>query len=94
MKNYKVKSWSHFFDSIVAGKKLHDLRDMKDRDYQVGDVLTLQRYDNINGKYTGEECDVEITYITSSITPCAYSSSVLDKEYCILSIKLLENHNV
>ncbi|QIG71160.1 ASCH domain-containing protein [Rhizobium phage RHph_TM39] len=89
MTTHTVKSWSHFYDEIVAGRKMHDMRDMKDRDYKVGDFLDLQRYDNVNGKYTGESALVEITYITSRNTPCAFSSSALDRDYCILSLKLV-----
>lgn len=87
MTKHYVKSWAHFFDAISAGKKLHDLRKL-DRDYKVGDTFVLQRYDNINGAYTGEELETEITYITSSQVPCAFSSSALDKNYGILSIKV------
>lgn len=87
MTKHIVKSWAHFFDAIKAGKKLHDLRKM-DREYKVGDTLVLQRYDNINGEYTGEEIEVEVTYITSNKTPCAFSSSALDRDYCILSLRL------
>ena len=87
-KTHEVKSWSHFYDAIVAGAKRHDLR-KNDRDYKVGDVLKLCRYDNINGKYTGEDCFVEISYITSNQFPCAFSSAVLPHDYCILSLVLL-----
>lgn len=89
MTKHKVKSWSHFYDAIKEGRKLHDLRKM-DREYNVGDILVLQRYDNIKGNYTGEELEVEVTYITSNKTPCAFSSSALDRDYAILSLKLLE----
>lgn len=88
MTTHYVKSWAHFFDAIEAGKKLHDLRKL-DRDYKVGDFLVLQRYDNINGEYTGEEIKVEITYITSNKVPCAFSSSALDKDYGIFSLRLV-----
>ncbi len=87
MATYKVKSWTAFFTAIEAGIKTHDLRDTKDRKYAVGDVLILQEYDPFSGKYSGAECPVEVTYITSSDTPCAFSSSALDKGYCILSIR-------
>lgn len=88
MKVHVVKSWSHFFDAIKAGQKTHDLR-VDDRNYQVGDQLILQKYDNINGFYLHDECTVEITYITNRQKPCAFSSAVLEPNYCILSIKLL-----
>lgn len=82
---HEVKSWSHFFDAINEGRKLHDVRKM-DRPYRIGDTIRIHRYDNINGKYTGECLDRTITYITSRDVPCAYSSAVLEREYCILSL--------
>lgn len=91
MTTHKAKSWTHFYQAITAGEKTHDLRDMKDRNYRVGDTLILQEYDPFKGDYTGNECKVKITYITSQNTPCAFSSSVLQEGYCILSIQTLEN---
>jgi len=88
MAHYTVKSWSPFFKAIVRGDKLHDLRDLKDRKYKVGDILTLCEYEPFLGTYTGEKVDVEVTYITSTDTPCAFSSSALDSDYAILSIQL------
>jgi hypothetical protein len=87
MANYELKSWNHFFKAIKRGDKTHDLRDIKDRNYKVGDLLKLREYDPFEGVYTGDECDVVVTYITSNQTPCAFSSAVLPKDYCILSIK-------
>ena len=86
--NHKVKSWSHLFQAIVAGGKKHDIRDMRDRDYKLGDMITLQEFDIVKGKYTGREADVKITYMTNRDTPCAFSSSVLDRNFAILSIEL------
>lgn len=86
---HHVKSWSHFYDAIKSGLKTHELRD-NDRNYKIGDLMCLQRYDNINGRYTGDECMVEITYITNRERPCAFSCSVLDPNYCILSIRRVD----
>ena len=85
---HAVKSWTHFFQEIKAGRKLHDMRDLKDRKYRVGDYLLLEEYDPFRGAYTGDKCLVEITYITSADTPCAFSSAALSPGYCILSLKL------
>lgn len=63
------------------------MRDLKDRQYKVGDILTLQEYDPFAGKYTGDEMCMKITYITSRDTPCAFSSAALDRDYCILSLE-------
>lgn len=83
----ELKSWSPFFQAIKSGKKSHDLRSKKDRQFKVGDIITLQEYEPFEGIYTGEEIDVEVTYITSNDTPCAFSSAVLDKDYCVLSLR-------
>ena len=89
MKQHVVKSWSPFFKAIKAGSKTHDLRYDVDRNFEIGDYILLQEYEPFEGEYTGNECTVEVTYITSSKTPCAFSSAVLDKDYCILSIKVI-----
>lgn len=86
----KLKSWSHFFQAIKRGEKLHDLRSKKDRDFRIGQHLTLQEFDPFKGKYTGDEVEVEVTFITDDVTPCAFSSAVLEKGYCILSIRLVD----
>jgi hypothetical protein len=88
MKTHTVKSWSPFFQAIKRGDKTHDLRYDCDRHFEVDDRIVLQEYDPFEGKYTGQECNVIVTYITSNRTPCAFSSAVLDKDYAILSIKL------
>lgn len=87
---HHVRSWSWLFDPINAGRKTHDLR-IDDRDYAVGDLLVLNRYDPERGQLTGEQCTVEITYITSRDHPCAFSSAVLSKDYVILSIRKLND---
>lgn len=90
MKIHEVKSWTHLFSAVLLGLKQHDIRDMRERDYEVGDQMILQEFDMAKGQYTGRWARVEITYITDRMTPCALSSTVLDKDFGILSIKLLE----
>lgn len=89
---HKVKSWPCYFQPMVDGHKKHDMRNMKDREYKIGDKMLLQEFDHTNGEYTNREALFEITYITSVNTPCALSSAMLDNNACILSLKLLE-HN-
>lgn len=86
-----VKSWTHLFSAIKLGVKLHDIRDMTERDYKVGDIMVLQEFDFVAGKYTGDEVKTEITYITDRMTPCAFSSAVLKPGFGILSIKLVDD---
>lgn len=83
---HKVKSWPSFFEATLSGAKTHDVRRMRDRDYQVGDTLRLMEFDPEKNRYTGRELCVRITYITSANAPCALSESCLHPDYCILSI--------
>jgi hypothetical protein len=83
---HTIKSWSEFFVPIIEGRKLHDLRDTRDRNYCVGDSLILQEYDKNIGEFTGREAIASISFITSNKTPCAFSSSALDRDYAILSL--------
>lgn len=87
MTEYNVKSWESFFQAFKRGEKKHDMRDLKDRNYKVGDILNLQEYDPFTGMYTGDSMRMKITYITSRDTPCAFSSAALDRDYCILSLE-------
>lgn len=86
---HEVKSWCAFFQAFKSGAKKHDMRDMFDRDYKVGDVLILNEYDPFKGEYTGEKLAMRITYITSRDTPCAFSSAALSRDFCILSLERL-----
>lgn len=89
MAEHVVKSWPQFFQLMIDGKKKHDMRNLKDRDYKVNDTLLLQEFDPFTGEYTGREARFLITYMTSTKTPCALSSAMLDDSGCILSLELL-----
>lgn len=89
MSVHNVKSWTYLFQAAVAGIKTHDIRNLGERDYKVGDILVLHEFDQTTGQYTGNEQAFRITYITSRETPCAMSSACLDRNFCILSIKKL-----
>jgi uncharacterized protein YqfB (UPF0267 family) len=82
-----LKSWPHFFESIISGEKTHDLRDARDKHFYAGQILNLQEYDPFGKGYTGREQRVEVTFITDRETPCALSSAVLQPGYAILSIR-------
>lgn len=87
---YELKSWSEFFNEIIAGRKTHELRRSSDRNFQVGDCLKLKEFNRRENKYTGREVLVEVTYITGDFSPCAYSNEAIKAGFCILSIKLIK----
>lgn len=86
---HELKCWPKFFDAICEGRKRHDLRRVGDRDYRVGDLMTLREFDPAADAYTGREQTVRITYITSALEPCALSDGALHEDFCILSIALV-----
>jgi hypothetical protein len=84
-----LKCWPQFFEAILVGKKVHDLRRADDRTFRVDDIVQLNEFDPVHGRYTGRRLKVKITYITSADMPCALSKGALHPDYCILSIKKL-----
>lgn len=91
--HHKVKSWPEFFTAISEGQRTHELR-RNDRAYKVGDTLELNEYTLEAGVFTGRVCSVLITSITSRQEPCAVSDEALNKEFCILSVKLISGYSV
>jgi hypothetical protein len=85
---HRLKSWPQFFERSLLGDKTHEVR-RADRDFRVGDILRLQEFDPQKSQFTGRECSVIVTYITSAELPCALSQDALHPDYCILSIKQL-----
>lgn len=92
---HELKTWPAPFIAIANGRKRHELR-KADRDFREGDILRLREWDpgawgadapesNTigNGKYTGLEVYVEVTYMTPA------GNWGLPAELCCLSIRLL-----
>lgn len=90
MSTHEVKSWPYLYKEAIAGIKTHDVRDMTERDYKIGDTMHFREFDQTKGEYTGRQALFEITYITDRKTPCAMSSCALEKKYGILSIKFIK----
>lgn len=87
--NHNVKSWGMFYQDILTGKRTSDIR-KNDRRYAVGDILNLNEFDPVTGKYTGHQQNVEITYLQcNKSNPCAISRDALHDDYVVLSIKKL-----
>lgn len=92
---HDLKSWVGLFEPIATGSKTHDLRVM-DRPFTTGDTCRLREWEPTKREYTGRECVVEITYITSGAhepghQPCAFSPIAIHPASCILSIKLVRD---
>lgn len=65
---HALKTWPEFFDAVCAGDKTFEVR-RADRDFRVGDVLLLQRWEPDRGDYTRDgsgdpaTLSVRVTYI-------------------------------
>lgn len=83
---HHVKCWPEFFVATLAGLKRHEVR-RNDRDYRVGDRLVLMEWIPQLEAFSGREFEMAVTYITSTNVPCAMSETVLNPEFCILSVE-------
>jgi len=76
----RLKIWPAEYDAIVQGKKTAEFR-KNDRDFNVGDVLILQKFDPETKTYLE-------TSITALITHVVYGGSFgIPEGYCMMSIK-------
>ena len=57
---HELKIYPKYFAAVLSGAKTFEIR-KNDRDYQVGDMLLLREWDNI--EYSGRTIRAEITYI-------------------------------
>jgi len=62
MKMHDLKCWPEPFRSIENGDKSCDIR-KDDRGFQVGDLVTLFKYDPDSGWYCGKAVEFEISHI-------------------------------
>src|SRR5579859_2446416 len=86
-KTHHLKSWPQFFKPISEGIRTHELR-RNDRNFAVGDLLILHEFDPTNQRCTGQECEVQVTSITSFAQPCAVSDQAMNPDFCILSVRV------
>lgn len=77
MKHHKIKILPEYYIAIASGRKTFEVR-FNDRDYQVDDVLHLQEW--VDGKYTGREMPVQVSYLLDD--PCYCKEG-----YVIMAIK-------
>lgn len=76
---HELKIAPEYFQKILSKEKNFEFR-YNNRNYQIDDILRLKEYHD--GKYTGRETSVKITYILQNFEG-------LKDNYAILSIKPL-----
>lgn len=60
---HELKTWPDPFQAVWFRQKTHEIR-VNDRDYKVDDVLRLREYDPSNGRYSGREMFVRVSYLS------------------------------
>ena len=83
---HEVKILPKYFERILMKEKKFELR-KNDRNFQVGDIVILREFDNVNNKYTGRTLNTEITYILKDCSEyglmdgyCIFGFAIIDKE--------------
>ncbi|MFC1975058.1 ASCH/PUA domain-containing protein [Chloroflexota bacterium] len=58
-----LKVWPEYFEAMTTGKKKFEVRWGDDRQFKVGDILTLQEWDPKTERHTGQVIFRTVTYI-------------------------------
>ena len=85
MSTHDLKTWPVFFEAIASGAKTFEIR-KDDRPYFVGDVLNLQEWDPLTGRYTGRVAVRDVTYIARPSDGPIIGRVVADG-FCIMGIR-------
>ena len=61
-KIHELKTWKEYFQEVFLGRKTFEVR-KNDRDFQKGDTLILEEWDNKKQEYTGRRMVMNVSYI-------------------------------
>lgn len=81
---HELKIWPEYFKAVIEGFKTFEVR-FNDRDYKVGDAVTLKEFDNEKKEYTGREAYFVITYVL----PLSQMND-LNPNYIVFSLSRME----
>lgn len=85
-KVHEVKIWPQYFDAVANGTKPFEIR-KNDRDYKVGDELTLLEFRPKVGEFTGRIQRRIITYVVeASERNDDVAGRGLQPGYCVLGL--------
>jgi hypothetical protein len=65
---HELKILPDFYERVISGEKTFEIRECRDRCFQVGDTVTLKEYGKAGwsfARYTGREVEKVITYVTN-----------------------------
>lgn len=82
---HELKTWPCYYDRIIEGKKNFEVR-KNDRDFQVGDTLSLHRYDpETEARYSGKIITANVEYILHG------PNFGIQEGYCVMGIRVIHS---
>lgn len=67
--HHELQIWPKFFEAVVSGDKTFEIREKRDRNFQVDDILHLSCYDPTTG-YDGRQVSKRVSYTIDDPTFC------------------------
>jgi hypothetical protein len=61
---HDLKCWPVYFHFVLDLRKQFEIRETRERNFQVGDVLWLREWEPVGEFFTGRECHRLVTYLT------------------------------
>lgn len=74
---HELKCWAAFYDALADGTKTLDVREKRDRDFQVGDTIVSREYMPNTDKYTGRVCSHIVTYVLDHPSFCRLGQVIM-----------------
>lgn len=60
---HELKTWPEYFQAVMDGTKTFEIR-ANDRDFKVGDILSLREWCPRRESFTGFRLERQVTYLT------------------------------
>ena len=79
--DHSLKILPEHFNAVFSGNKKSEIR-YNDRNYRVGDILSLREWDGDCGDYSGKQVEVRVTHILDD-------ERYLQNGYVMLSFELI-----
>ena len=76
---HELKVWPQYFEMLLDGRKKFEVRE-NDRNFQLGDVLTLREFDPDEKRYNAGMC-------TKKVTSILYGPKFgIERGYCVMGL--------
>lgn len=79
---HELKTWPKYFDLVAEGQKPFELR-KNDRNFNILDILLLQRFDPEKNAYTGAEIQAVVLSVLEDFAG-------IEPGYCVMGIHVVK----